>query len=194
MPFRLTGKLRETLIKSEFPMATACRSDLKNQRPLVDFAVRGAQESAAGGRGFPRTQPAFVLPAMGEDGPLSRRLSSLAEDQQSRGQIEAEACVIDGPCARAKKGALELGKLSGAGVRSSWRWPSARAFLSLSARALLRLTRSCSSSQRLALNALMSPPATPRTSSAPSTPQTRSRPCIASSASGPRPKVASPTS
>lgn len=92
-----------------------------------------------------------------EDGTLSRILSTLAEDLRSRGQIDVEECFIDGTFASAKKGALELGKLSGARVRSSWRWQTALVFLSPSALALLHPTRSRSSRQRLELDSLMSP-------------------------------------
>ena len=93
-----------------------------------------------------------------EDGTLSKVLQWLAEDLRSRGQIDIEECFIDGTFASAKKGALELGKLSGARVRSSWRWQTALVFLSPSALALLHPTRSRSSRQRLELDSLLSPP------------------------------------
>lgn len=93
-----------------------------------------------------------------EDGTLSRVLQWLAEDLRSRGRIDIEECFIDGTFASAKKGALELGKLSGARVRSSWRWQTALVFLSPSASALLHPTRSRSSRQRLELDSLLSPP------------------------------------
>ena len=56
-----------------------------------------------------------------EDGTLSRVLQWPAEDLRSRGPIDIEECFIDATFASARKGALELGKLSGARVRSSWR-------------------------------------------------------------------------
>jgi transposase len=83
-----------------------------------------------------------------EDGTLTKVLRCLAEDLRSRGQIDIQECFIDGTFASAKKGALELGKLSGARVRSSWRWQTALVFLSPLAWALLRPTKSRSSSQR----------------------------------------------
>lgn len=80
-----------------------------------------------------------------DDGTLSRILRCLAEDLRCRGQIDIEECFIDGTFASAKKGAVVLGKLSGARVRSSWRWQTALVFLSPLAWALLHPTKSRSS-------------------------------------------------
>ena len=94
------------------------------------------------------------FPRWVEDGTLSAILKSLAEDLRRRGKIDVEECFIDGTFASAKKGAVELGKLSGARVRSSWRWQTALVFLSPLACALLHPTRSPSSSQRLIADSL----------------------------------------
>ncbi len=80
-----------------------------------------------------------------DDGTLSRLLASLAEDLRRRGKIDIAECFIDGTFASAKKGALALGKLSGAKARSSWRWQTALVFLSPLASALHHPTKSPSS-------------------------------------------------
>ena len=79
------------------------------------------------------------------DGPLSEVLRHLAEDLHRRGRIDITECFIDGTFAGAKKGGLAGGKLSGAKVRSSWRWQTALVFLSPCAWALLPPTKSPSS-------------------------------------------------
>jgi len=93
-----------------------------------------------------------------EDGTLTKVLRCLAEDLRSRGQIDIEECFIDGTFASAKKGALEWGKLSGARVRSSWRWQTALVFLSPLAWALLLPTKSRSSNQRSLIDSWTSYP------------------------------------
>lgn len=80
-----------------------------------------------------------------DDGTLSRILASLAEDLRRRGKIDIAECFIDGTFASAKKGALVLGKLSGARVRSSWQRQTVLVFLSPLAWALLHPTKSLSS-------------------------------------------------
>lgn len=79
------------------------------------------------------------------DGTLSEVLRHLAEDLRGRGRIDITECFIDGTFAGAKKGGLAWGKLSGAKVRSSWRWQTALVFLSPYAGALLHPTKSPSS-------------------------------------------------
>ena len=93
-----------------------------------------------------------------EDGTLSTILSTLAKDLYDRGKIDVEECFIDGTFTSAKKGALELGKLSGARVRSSWRWQTALVFLSPLTSALLRPMKSRSSTQHLLVDSFLSSP------------------------------------
>ncbi len=93
-----------------------------------------------------------------EDGILSRIQSALADNQRRWGKIDVEECFIDGTFASAKKAAVELGKLSGARVRSSWRWQTALVFLSPLALALRHPTKSLSSSQRSMLDSLLNSP------------------------------------
>lgn len=57
-------------------------------------------------------------------------LSRLAVDLKTRGKIDLAECYIDGSFSAAKKGASELGKLSGARVRSSWQLQTVMVFLS----------------------------------------------------------------
>ena len=76
------------------------------------------------------------------DGILAQVLRCLAEDLRCRGQIAINECFIDGTFAGAKKGAVGWGRLSGARVRSSWRWQTALVFLSPCAWALLHPTKS----------------------------------------------------
>lgn len=93
-----------------------------------------------------------------DDETLSKILRCLAEDLKRRGKIDVEECFIDGTFASAKKGAVELGKLSGARVRSSWRWQTALVFLSPFAWALLHPTKSPSSSRRWLADSLLNSP------------------------------------
>ena len=65
-----------------------------------------------------------------ESGVLEKILRTLAKDLRDRGKIDVGECFIDGAFAGAKKGALALGKPSGAKVRSSWQWQTAMVFLS----------------------------------------------------------------
>ena len=57
-------------------------------------------------------------------------LSRLAVDLKVRGKIDLAECYIDGSFSAAKKGASELGKLSGAKVRRSWQLQTVMVFLS----------------------------------------------------------------
>lgn len=57
-------------------------------------------------------------------------LVKLAVDLKKRGKIDMAECFIDGSFAAAKKGALELEKLSVARVPRSWRLQTAMVFLS----------------------------------------------------------------
>lgn len=57
-------------------------------------------------------------------------LSKLALDLKRRGKIDLAETFIDGSFAAAKKGALELGKLSGERVPRSWQLSTAMVFLS----------------------------------------------------------------
>jgi len=57
-------------------------------------------------------------------------LVKLALDLKIRGKIDLAECFIDGSFASAKKGALELAKLSVARVPRSWRLQTAMVFLS----------------------------------------------------------------
>ncbi len=76
-----------------------------------------------------------------EGGVLEKILRTLAKDLYDRGKIDVSECFIDGTFSGAKKGALALGKLSGARVRSSWRWQTALVFLSPCVQSLLRHTK-----------------------------------------------------
>ncbi len=93
-----------------------------------------------------------------DDGTLSRVLKSLAEDLRRRGKIDVEECFIDDIFASAKKGAVVLGKLSGARVQSSWPWQTALVFLSPLALALLHHMKSPSSARRLIADSLLISP------------------------------------
>ena len=57
-------------------------------------------------------------------------LSRLAVDLKRRGKIDLEETYLDGSFSSAKKGAAELGKLSGARVPRSWQLQTAMVFLS----------------------------------------------------------------
>jgi transposase len=57
-------------------------------------------------------------------------LVKLALDLKKRGKMDLAECFIDGSFAAAKKGAVELEKLSGARVPGSWRLQTAMVFLS----------------------------------------------------------------
>lgn len=64
------------------------------------------------------------------DGVMDRLLEALARDLEKRGQLDLSECFIDGSFSAAKKGALELGKPSGARAARSWQWQTALVFLS----------------------------------------------------------------
>jgi transposase len=76
------------------------------------------------------------------DGTLERVLRALAVDLAARGKLDLSEAFIDGTFAGAKKGALVLGKPSGARGPRSWQWQTALVFLSPFASRALRLTRS----------------------------------------------------
>ncbi|MEW5773064.1 MAG: IS5 family transposase [Thermodesulfobacteriota bacterium] len=64
------------------------------------------------------------------DGVFDRILIALAEDLRERGGIDLREAFIDGTFAPAKKGALGLGKPSGAKAARSWQWQTLAVFLS----------------------------------------------------------------
>jgi transposase len=127
------------------------RADGRGRPPCDDRAVLNGilwiLRSGARWKDLPRRFPSYQtchrrFQQWVDDGTLSKILRCLAEDLRSRGQIDLEECFIDGTFASAKKGAVALGKLSGAKVRSSWRWQTALVFLSPLAWALLHPTKS----------------------------------------------------
>ena len=73
-----------------------------------------------------------------KSGVMDRLLETLARDLEQRGKINLEECFIDGSFSSAKKGALALGKPSGARVPRSWQLQTAMVFLSPYAQAVLR--------------------------------------------------------
>ena len=120
------------------PLLRRRRSDGRGRPPWDDRAVRNGilwiLRSGARWKDLPAQFSSYPtchrrFQQWVEDGTLSRVLQWLAEDLRSRGQIDIEECFIDGTFASAQKGALELGKLSVARVRSSWRWQTALVFL-----------------------------------------------------------------
>ena len=76
------------------------------------------------------------------DGTLQGVLEALARDLRDRGDLDLSECFIDGTFVVAKKGAQEWERPSGVKGRSSWRWPTARVFLSPSTRRLRRRMKS----------------------------------------------------
>jgi transposase len=79
-----------------------------------------------------------------KDGSLRRVLEALAQDLESRGEINLSECFIDGTFVVAKK----LVRLSGAKARNSWWWQTMLLFHSPSTQRVLRRTKS-DLSQRL---------------------------------------------
>jgi transposase len=71
-------------------------------------------------------------------GVMDRLLVVLAQDLERRGKVNLEECFIDGSFSAAKKGALGLGKPSGARVPRSWQLQTALVFLSPYAQGALR--------------------------------------------------------
>jgi len=65
-----------------------------------------------------------------ERGVFKRILRRLAEDLQSRGQVDLTETFIDGSHAGAQKGGLALEKLDAAKRPRSWQWQTATVFLS----------------------------------------------------------------
>jgi hypothetical protein len=66
----------------------------------------------------------------------------LAEDLQTRGELDLSECFIDGTFITAKKGAAKSERPSGAKVLREWQWQTALVFLSPSTRRLLRRMKS----------------------------------------------------
>lgn len=77
-----------------------------------------------------------------KEGSLRKVLEALAQDLETRGEIDLSECFIDGTFVVAKKGATELVKLSGAKARNSWWWQTMLLFHSPSAQRVLRRTKS----------------------------------------------------
>ena len=76
------------------------------------------------------------------EGTLRRVLEALAEDLRTRGELDLSECFINATFIVAKKGASGWERLSGAKVRSSWRWQTAMVFLSPPTRRLLARMKS----------------------------------------------------
>lgn len=72
-----------------------------------------------------------------KDGTLRRLLEALAQDLETRGDIDLSECFIDGTFVVAKKGGLKWERPSGAKVRSSWQLRTLQAFHSPCTRLLL---------------------------------------------------------
>jgi len=76
------------------------------------------------------------------DGVLWSLLEALAEDLQTRGELDLTECFIDGMFVVAKKEGAEWERPSGARVRSSWQLQTALVFLSPYTQRLLRRMKS----------------------------------------------------
>jgi len=83
-----------------------------------------------------------------EDGVIDAILRALAQDLEMRGKFDFSEGFIDGSFSSAKKGALALGKLSGAKAQNSWQLRTAMVFLSPYPLEVLRRMKSPSSKQR----------------------------------------------
>ena len=77
-----------------------------------------------------------------KDGSLRKVLETLAQDLETRGEIDLSECFIDGTFVVAKKGATELVRLSGAKARNSWWWQTMLLFHSPSTHRVLRRMKS----------------------------------------------------
>ena len=77
-----------------------------------------------------------------KDGSLRKVLETLAQDLETRGEIDLSECFIDGAFVVAKKGAKELVKLSGAKALHEWWWQTMLLFHSPSTQTVLRRTKS----------------------------------------------------
>jgi transposase len=80
-----------------------------------------------------------------QHGTLERILRALVQDLKERGDLDLSECFIDGSFVIAKKGVTGWARPSGAKVRSSWQWQTARVFLSPYPLSVLRRMRSPSS-------------------------------------------------
>ena len=77
-----------------------------------------------------------------QDGSLRKVLEALAQDLETRGEIDLSECFIDGTFVIAKKGATELVRLSEAKARNSRWWQTMLLFHSPSTQRVLRRTKS----------------------------------------------------
>ena len=73
---------------------------------------------------------------------MEKILASLARDLYERGGVDIGECFIDGMIVPAKKGALELVRLSGAKARRSWALQTVIVFLSPYAQTVLNHMKS----------------------------------------------------
>lgn len=74
-------------------------------------------------------------------GVFQKIVRTLATDLKDRGGIDLTESFIDGTFVPAKKGGLQLGKLSGAKARNSWQLQTAMVFLSPAVSTALRHTK-----------------------------------------------------
>jgi hypothetical protein len=77
-----------------------------------------------------------------QSGAIRYVLEALAHDLETRGKFKLAECFIDATSVVTKKGAPALEEPSGARVRSSWQWKTARVFLSPYTRLLLAYIKS----------------------------------------------------
>jgi len=79
-----------------------------------------------------------------DDGLMKKIIAALARDLYERGDIDITECFIDGTFVPSKKGALVLGRPSGARVARSWRLQTMLVFLSPYAQTVLKHMKSSS--------------------------------------------------
>ena len=128
--------------KRRWPGQALARSSRCPKRHPLDLAYRSTLE-----KDLPERYPPYQtchrrFQKWIEEGVLGNVLEALAEDLEERGEIDLSECYIDATFVAAKKGGRVLERPSGARVRRSWRFQTARLFLSPSTHRGLRRTKS----------------------------------------------------
>lgn len=103
-----------------------------DNRAVMDGVLWILRTGAAGSDlpdGYPSYSTCFRrFSAWVKDGTLARLLEALAQDMETRGDIDLSECFIDGTFVVAKKGGPKWERPSGAKVQSSWQLRTLQVF------------------------------------------------------------------
>ncbi len=126
--------LGKPIIDSAIPVKRISGRPLVDDRPILN-GILWICRTGAPWKDLPEKYPPYQtchrrFQQWVKAGVWEKILIKLALDLKRRGKMDLAECFIDGRFAAAKKGALELEKLSVARVPRSWRLQTAMVFLS----------------------------------------------------------------